>query len=152
MQLKQNTKKAKKHKEKSKKEKATKVLNSRKTAEKFEYDEKIRFAIRKVTGKFEVIQNNYISDGYHIEENGTLIPEIDRNDPNWDHKKVRVFKNRKLSKEEIDLKVREVGRTVKISEFMARYPSELSGGQQQRVAMDQKSYAWMNHFQTLMLN
>ena len=128
-------KKAKKLEEKGKKEKATKVLNKRKTAEKFEYDEKIRFAIRKVTGKFEVIQNNYISDGYHIEENGTLIPEIDRNDPNWDHKKVRVFKDRKLSKEEIDLKVREVGRTVKISEFMARYPSELSGGQQQRVAI-----------------
>ncbi|MDO5733077.1 MAG: ABC transporter ATP-binding protein [Eubacteriales bacterium] len=42
---------------------------------------------------------------------------------------------RKMTKEEIDLRVREVARIVKISEFMDRYPAELSGGQQQRVAI-----------------
>lgn len=42
---------------------------------------------------------------------------------------------RKLTKEEIDLRVRRVSRIVKISMFMDRYPSELSGGQQQRVAI-----------------
>ena len=42
---------------------------------------------------------------------------------------------RKLSKEEIDLRVREVSRIVKIGMFMDRYPNELSGGQQQRVAI-----------------
>ncbi|MEE8870128.1 MAG: ABC transporter ATP-binding protein [Acidipropionibacterium acidipropionici] len=47
---------------------------------------------------------------------------------------VRTTK-RKLSKEEIDLRVRKVARTVKIGPFMDRYPSELSGGQQQRVAI-----------------
>ena len=46
-----------------------------------------------------------------------------------------VVKDRKLTKEEIDLKVRHVARVVKIGEFMDRYPSELSGGQQQRVAI-----------------
>jgi multiple sugar transport system ATP-binding protein len=46
-----------------------------------------------------------------------------------------VSKERKLDKEEIDLKVRYVARIVKIGEFMDRYPSELSGGQQQRVAI-----------------
>ncbi len=46
-----------------------------------------------------------------------------------------VKKNRKLDKEEIDLRVRHVARVVKIGEFMDRYPSELSGGQQQRVAI-----------------
>lgn len=42
---------------------------------------------------------------------------------------------RKLSKEEIDIKVRRVSAIVKIGMFMDRYPSELSGGQQQRVAI-----------------
>jgi ABC-type sugar transport system ATPase subunit len=42
---------------------------------------------------------------------------------------------RKLSAEEIDLRVRRVSRIVKIGPFMDRYPSELSGGQQQRVAI-----------------
>ena len=42
---------------------------------------------------------------------------------------------RKLTKEEIDLSVRRVSRTVKIGMFMDRYPAELSGGQQQRVAI-----------------
>lgn len=46
-----------------------------------------------------------------------------------------IVKERKLTKEEIDLKVRHVSRVVKIGEFMDRYPSELSGGQQQRVAI-----------------
>lgn len=42
---------------------------------------------------------------------------------------------RRLTKEEIDVKVRKVGKIVKINEFMDRYPAELSGGQQQRVAI-----------------
>lgn len=42
---------------------------------------------------------------------------------------------RKLTKEEIDLRVRAVSRIVKIGMFMDRYPNELSGGQQQRVAI-----------------
>ena len=44
-------------------------------------------------------------------------------------------KVRKLSKEEIDSKVRRVAKIVKIGMFMNRYPAELSGGQQQRVAI-----------------
>ena len=42
---------------------------------------------------------------------------------------------RRLTKEEIDRRVRQVGRVVKIGMFMDRYPAELSGGQQQRVAI-----------------
>lgn len=42
---------------------------------------------------------------------------------------------RKLTAEEIDLRVRRVSRIVKIGMFMNRYPNELSGGQQQRVAI-----------------
>jgi ABC-type sugar transport system ATPase subunit len=49
---------------------------------------------------------------------------------------------RRLDKEEMDLRVREVARTCKISEFLARYPSELSGGQQQRVAIARTLAPW----------
>ena len=46
-----------------------------------------------------------------------------------------VIENRKLSREEIDSRVRACSRIVKIGMFMDRYPAELSGGQQQRVAI-----------------
>src|SRR5690554_6722228 len=46
-----------------------------------------------------------------------------------------VIDKRRLHKEEIDLRVYEVARIVKIGMFMNRYPNELSGGQQQRVAI-----------------
>ena len=46
-----------------------------------------------------------------------------------------VIGKRRLHKEEIDLRVYEVARIVKIGMFMNRYPNELSGGQQQRVAI-----------------
>lgn len=46
-----------------------------------------------------------------------------------------VSKKRRLHKEEIDKRVYEVARVVKIGMFMDRYPNELSGGQQQRVAI-----------------
>ncbi len=46
-----------------------------------------------------------------------------------------LIENRKLSKEEIDSRVRACSRIVKIGMFMDRYPAELSGGQQQRVAI-----------------
>ena len=46
-----------------------------------------------------------------------------------------VIETRKLTKEEIDSRVRACSRIVKIGMFMDRYPAELSGGQQQRVAI-----------------
>jgi len=42
---------------------------------------------------------------------------------------------RKLTKDEIDARVREAARLVQISEYLERKPAELSGGQQQRVAI-----------------
>ncbi len=48
---------------------------------------------------------------------------------------VPEIKKRKLTKEEIDSKVRACSRIVKIGMFMDRYPAELSGGHQQRVAI-----------------
>jgi len=45
------------------------------------------------------------------------------------------LKLRKLSKKEIDKKVKEAAKTLEISELLERKPKALSGGQRQRVAM-----------------
>src|SRR5690606_40259419 len=42
---------------------------------------------------------------------------------------------RKVSREEMDRRVREVARIARIEELLQRNPSQLSGGQQQRVAL-----------------
>ncbi len=42
---------------------------------------------------------------------------------------------KKLPRDEIDRRVREVAKLLHIEELLERYPSQLSGGQQQRVAM-----------------
>ena len=45
------------------------------------------------------------------------------------------LKNRKIPKDEINRRVNEVARLLKIEEFLSVKPKELSGGQRQRVAM-----------------
>ncbi len=45
------------------------------------------------------------------------------------------LKLRKLPKSEIDRRVREVAKLLRIEELLDRYPKQLSGGQQQRVAL-----------------
>lgn len=45
------------------------------------------------------------------------------------------LKNRKISKEEIDRRVKEAARILEISDYLDRKPRALSGGQRQRVAM-----------------
>ncbi|RKM54907.1 ABC transporter ATP-binding protein [Butyrivibrio sp. X503] len=59
-----------------------------------------------------------LNDKFEVVKNGVVVEEV-----------------RKLSKEEIDSRVRACSRIVKIGMFMDRYPAELSGGQQQRVAI-----------------
>ena len=50
-------------------------------------------------------------------------------------KVVPVKKYRHLTKEEMEARIEEVLKMLKIEEFRNRYPAELSGGQQQRVAI-----------------
>jgi iron(III) transport system ATP-binding protein len=71
------------------------------------------------------------NQGYSLSEKGEYLLE---------GKVVREIRH--LDKEEMDLRVREVARTCKISEFLGRYPSELSGGQQQRVAIARTLAPW----------
>ncbi|MBO4415026.1 MAG: ABC transporter ATP-binding protein [Lachnospiraceae bacterium] len=74
--------------------------------------------------KLKQIKDAYKANGQELDDecrvmkNGVVLREV-----------------RKLTKEEIDSKVRRVSRIVKIGMFMERYPAELSGGQQQRVAI-----------------
>ena len=95
----------------------------------------VEFELKSYNQDIERIKAEYLNNGFHLNEKGEKIPNIDFENKDWDHKKVHQFKIRKLTNEEIDLKVRYVSRVVKIGEFMDRYPNELSGGQQQRVAI-----------------
>lgn len=70
------------------------------------------------------ILNEYSNKGITLDDEYALCKDGER-----------VLKTRRLTAEEIDLIVRQVGSIVKIGKFMDRYPSELSGGQQQRVAI-----------------
>lgn len=45
------------------------------------------------------------------------------------------LENMKWEKDKIDARVKEICKTMRIEEYMNRFPSELSGGQQQRVAI-----------------
>lgn len=80
--------------------------------------------LAELEAKLAGIKSRYEKEGkslnekYEVTKNGTALTE-----------------NRKLSKEEIDSRVRACSRIVKIGMFMDRYPAELSGGQQQRVAI-----------------
>lgn len=74
--------------------------------------------------KLEAIRNKYANDGKELNERY----EVTKNGKALESK-------RRLSKEEIDSRVRACSRVVKIGMFMDRYPAELSGGQQQRVAI-----------------
>ncbi|AAL80240.1 ABC transporter ATP-binding protein [Pyrococcus furiosus DSM 3638] len=84
---------------------------------------------------------------YFDDRDVTELPPKDRNVglvfQNWAlYPHMTVYKNiafplelRKLPKEEIDKKVREVAKILHIENLLERYPWQLSGGQQQRVAI-----------------
>ncbi|MCR5330176.1 MAG: ABC transporter ATP-binding protein [Lachnospiraceae bacterium] len=74
--------------------------------------------------KLKALQDAYKAKGQELDGEGRILQGG------------KVLRGvRKLTKEEIDSKVRRVSRIVKIGMFMDRYPAELSGGQQQRVAI-----------------
>ncbi len=79
--------------------------------------EELEFTNQQITKKYQ-IKNQLLNENGEVIENDTI-------------KKLE----RKLTSEEVDLRVRKVAKIVKVEMFMDRYPSELSGGQQQRVAI-----------------
>ncbi len=81
--------------------------------------------IEEAQAKFKAIQDKYAAKGVKLDESFRIL----------DEKGQPQRKVRKLSPEEVDLKLRDAARILKIGEFMSRYPAELSGGQQQRVAI-----------------
>lgn len=89
--------------------------------------------------KIEEVENKYIASleqetnkltakGYFINEKSEILRVGEDGQEN-----IKVV--RKLTKDEIDARVREAARLVQISEYLERKPAELSGGQQQRVAI-----------------
>ena len=85
-----------------------------------------------------------VADKYRAEYEQKLVSIVDSHrakgeELNKDFEVVKagnvVTEVRKLTDEEMDSRLRQVARIVKIGMFMDRYPAELSGGQQQRVAI-----------------
>jgi len=82
-------------------------------------------AIEKAKAEMDAIKAKYDARGIKLDDQFRILDADGK----------PVIKERKLSPEEIDLKLRASARTLKIGQFMDRYPAELSGGQQQRVAI-----------------
>ena len=80
---------------------------------------------KKANAEMDAIRNKYAAKGIKLDEKFRILGDDGK----------PLVKMRKLSPEEIDLKLRASARTLKIGQFMDRYPAELSGGQQQRVAI-----------------
>ena len=79
----------------------------------------------KANAEMDAIRSKYAAKGINLDEKFRILGDDGK----------PLIKMRKLSPEEIDLKLRASARTLKIGQFMDRYPAELSGGQQQRVAI-----------------
>lgn len=103
---------------------AAKTLFNLKVHEAEDYMAAAENRLKEYEAKIASIEKSYESKGQSLNDDSELLKD---GQP--------VTSVRKLNKEEIDLAVRRVARTVKIGMFMDRYPSELSGGQQQRVAI-----------------
>lgn len=101
-----------------------KILFDYKIHEAADFESLANEKVEELSKKVESIVNSYTSKGQDLNSDSAIM----------ENGKVSK-KLRKFTKEEIDLSVRKVARTVKIGMFMDRYPSELSGGQQQRVAI-----------------
>ena len=80
---------------------------------------KAKEEINKEKDKLKTKHNYSLDDEYYI---------LDENNK-------RIEEKRKLSKDEIDILVRDVAKLVQIEEQLDKKPKELSGGQQQRVAI-----------------
>ena len=89
--------------------------NPEEAANKFkaEYEQKLSAILDAHKAKGEEINKDF-----EVVKSGNVVREV-----------------RKLTDEEMDSRLRQVVRIVKIGMFMDRYPAELSGGQQQRVAI-----------------
>lgn len=80
------------------------------------------------------------SEGINVPPNKRDVGFLFQNYALWPHMTVRqniIFglQNQKWPKQEIEARLSELLKMLKIEEFVDRYPAELSGGQQQRVAI-----------------
>jgi multiple sugar transport system ATP-binding protein len=100
-------------------------------------------AMRMVAGLEEVTLGNIYIDKDDITDlppRKRNVSMVFQNYAVWPH--MTVYENiayplrlKKMPKDEMDSKVKEVARMVKIDNLLERYPSQLSGGQCQRVAV-----------------
>ena len=80
--------------------------------------------IKKITKKNDKIISSINKAGYLIDDEYYLLKNLKR-----------IPYKRRISKDEVDIRVKKVAKIVKLNDLLFRKPSELSGGQQQRVAI-----------------
>ena len=90
-----------------------------------EYDE----VINKIDLKINELTKKYAKKDLLFNDKCEIL----KKDNNEEYLPIKI--KRKLTKDEIDVLVRQVSRLVQIEELLDRKPNELSGGQQQRVAI-----------------
>ena len=83
--------------------------------------EKIELAVERC-------RQRIVDFGFAIENEQKILQKLETEE-------VPMYKMAKLSKEEIDKRVRETAKMLEISELLDRKPKALSGGQRQRVAI-----------------
>ncbi len=108
--------------------------------------------IKELTKENEINQNaiakiNKKIDKYHddeafveaannsIKQKETLIEENKHRIEYLQHNKVPLSVKRKLTKDEMDIKINETAFTIDLTKYLFRLPGALSGGQRQRVAL-----------------
>ena len=80
--------------------------------------------IKKIAKKNDKIISSINKAGYLIDDEYYLLKNLKR-----------IPYKRRISKDEVDIRVKKVAKIVKLNDLLFRKPSELSGGQQQRVAI-----------------
>jgi len=87
---------------------------------------KVEDTIIKINSKINKERDKITKNGLDVDKDYFYISQKDPS---------RIKEKRKLTKDEIDLMVRDIAKTTQIEDQLYKKPSELSGGQQQRVAI-----------------
>ena len=107
-------------------------LEKEKSVEETSLDEK---GMKKHQEKLEDLQFAVSLLNNDIERNNNQVKILAENLTNLENNNVPLFKERHLTKKEIDIEVNKAAESLDLLKYLFRKPAALSGGQRQRVAL-----------------
>ena len=107
-------------------------LKKEKAVEEVNLDEK---GMKKHQEKLEDLQFAVSLLNNDIERNNNQVKILTENLTNLENNNVPLFKERHLTKKEIDIEVNKAAESLDLLKYLFRKPAALSGGQRQRVAL-----------------